>query len=77
MTRDFVNFADDTNIFWGDINCFARLKPILILYEKSSSSKRTFQKTWHYQLLIDFGEVSLIYLFVSNHWELKTYMIWI
>ena len=20
-----------TNIFWGDINCFARLKPILIL----------------------------------------------
>ena len=31
-----VNFADDTNFFWGDINSFTRLKPILILYEKAS-----------------------------------------
>ena len=34
-----VNFAYDTKIFWGDINCFTRLKHILTLYEKASSSK--------------------------------------
>ena len=29
------------NIFWGNINCFARLNSILI-YEKASSSKINF-----------------------------------
>ena len=63
------------NVFWGDINCFASLKPILRLYEKSSSSNTNFQKGWHYQLLKDFREVSFIDLFASNHWELNTYVI--
>ena len=61
-----VNFADDTNFFWGDINSFARLKLILILYEKASSPKiKLFKKTRHYQLLRGFGEVIFINLFVS------------
>ena len=45
-----------------------------LLWKKSFSSKIYF--IWHYYLLKDFEEVSLIYLFVSNHWELNT-MIWI
>ena len=31
--------------FWGDINCFVKHKPILILWEKSSSSK--IYSIWH------------------------------
>ena len=34
-----VKFADDTNIFSGDINCFARLNPILILCERIPAKK--------------------------------------
>ena len=34
-----MNFADDTTIFLGSVNCFARLKVILKLNEKASSSK--------------------------------------
>ena len=39
-----VNYADDTNFFWGDINSFLRLKPILTLYEKASNPKINFSK---------------------------------
>ena len=41
-----MNFADDTTIFLRSINCFARLKVILKLYEKASSSKMIFSKNW-------------------------------
>ena len=34
-----------TIIFWVDINCFVKHKPILILWEKSSSSK--MYSIWH------------------------------
>ena len=41
-----MNFADDTTIFFGNINCFAKPKPILKVYEKASSSKMIFSKSW-------------------------------
>ena len=37
-----VNFADDSNFFWGDINSFVRHKPILILYDKAANPKINF-----------------------------------
>ena len=33
-------------IFLGNINCFARLKPILKLYKKDTSSKMIFKESW-------------------------------
>ena len=39
-----VNFADDSNFFWGDINSFARLKLTVLLYEKASNPKIIFLK---------------------------------
>ena len=39
-----VNFGDNTNIFYSDIDCFSWLNPILILYGKVSSSKINFSK---------------------------------
>ena len=41
-----VNFDGDTTISLGDINCFARLKPILKLYEEASRSKMNISKSW-------------------------------
>ena len=40
-----VSFADDTTIFLGDINCLNRIRTILKLYEKASSSKISFSKS--------------------------------
>ena len=40
-----VNFADDTIIFLGDINCLNRIRTILKLFEKASSSKISFSKS--------------------------------
>lgn len=40
-----VNFADDKTIFSGDINSFASLKPILKLYEGTSSWYIEFWKS--------------------------------
>lgn len=31
-----VNFAVNTDVFSGNINCFERIKPILGLYDKAS-----------------------------------------
>ena len=59
----FINLADRRKTLWDDINCSARFKPILILYEKPSSSKKTFQKTQALFLLKDF-ERSLIHIVV-------------
>ena len=39
-----VNYADGTNFFWGDINSFLRLKPILTLCEKASNPQKSFSK---------------------------------
>ena len=61
------------NIFWGDINCSAWLKSILI-YEKAEGFKlriKLSKKLRLYLLLRDF-EVSVTYLFISSH-----SMIWI
>ena len=33
-------------IFLSSINCFARIKPILKLYEQDSSSKMIFKESW-------------------------------
>ena len=57
----FINFADRRKTLWDDINCSSRLKPILILCEKASSSKKTFQKTQALSLLKYF-ERSLIHI---------------
>ena len=40
-----VNFADDATIFLGDINCLNRIRTILKLFEKASSSKISFSKS--------------------------------
>ena len=34
-----VNFADETTIFLGDVNCVDRIQHILKIYEKDSRSK--------------------------------------
>ena len=69
-----VNFAM-TIIFWGDINCFARHKPIIWYYKRSiPAQKYTLPGINSYWKIL--GLVSLIYLFISNHLELNT-MTWI
>ena len=49
-----------------------------IIWEGFQFKKKLFKKPRRSQFLKrSFGEVSFIYLFVSNHWEVNTYMIWI
>ena len=40
--KKLVNFGSE--LFWGDMNSFATLKPILMLYEKASNPKIIFSK---------------------------------
>ena len=57
-----VNLADDTNIFRGSMNYFARINPILMLYEKVTISEisKLFKKSRHYQLLKSHSHTDLI-----------------
>ena len=45
-----VNFAENTNIFLGEIICLNRIQVILKLYEKASSSKINFSEAKSYGL---------------------------
>ena len=84
QTRDqeikIVNFADDDYFLWSDINCFATSTSnsrYLILC-KRGFPVRKYTLPGINGYLKNFVEVSIIlYLFVSNHWELNTTMIWI
>ena len=42
--KKILNFANDTTIFYRDINYLTRIQPILRSWEKSSSSKINFSK---------------------------------